>query len=138
MTLFQYFSPLYLQCALIFQTVVLLHTWLACLEENNFVDATSYKPERWLDDLTKKSPFLIVPFGCGKRMCPGKRFIELELQIVLAKVIKLYVILILKFELDWYLMLMTYFVYFYVICNCTYQYNRFLFDYLIHYIVRSW
>lgn len=70
----------------IFQSVVLLHTWLACLDDKNFADASSYKPERWLDDLTRKSPFLIVPFGCGKRMCPGKRFVELELQIVLAKV----------------------------------------------------
>nr|QQL12330.1 cytochrome P450 CYP314A1 [Aphis craccivora] len=69
-------------------TVVLLHTGLACLENKNFIDATSYKPERWLDDLTKKSPFLVAPFGCGKRMCPGKRFIELELQIVLAKMVK--------------------------------------------------
>jgi hypothetical protein len=72
----------------LFQTVVLLHTGLACLDDKNFKDATSYKPERWLDDLTKKSPFLVAPFGCGKRMCPGKRFIELELQIVLAKVSK--------------------------------------------------
>ncbi|XP_050430191.1 ecdysone 20-monooxygenase isoform X3 [Adelges cooleyi] len=69
-------------------TVVLLHTWLACLDENNFNDASSYKPERWLDELTKKSPFLVVPFGCGKRMCPGKRFVELELQVVLAKMVK--------------------------------------------------
>lgn len=69
-------------------TVVLLHTGLACLDENNFKDATSYRPERWLDELTKKSPFLVAPFGCGKRMCPGKRFIELELQIVLAKMVK--------------------------------------------------
>lgn len=69
-----------------FKSVVLLHTWLACLDDNNFIDASSYKPERWLDELTKKSPFLVVPFGCGKRMCPGKRFVELELQIVLAKV----------------------------------------------------
>ncbi|XP_060833715.1 ecdysone 20-monooxygenase-like isoform X2 [Rhopalosiphum padi] len=69
-------------------TVVLLHTGLACLDDKNFKDATSYKPERWLDDLTKKSPFLVAPFGCGKRMCPGKRFIELELQIVLAKMVK--------------------------------------------------
>ncbi|KAL5235272.1 hypothetical protein ACI65C_002682 [Semiaphis heraclei] len=69
-------------------TVVLLHTGLACLDEDNFKDATSYRPERWLDELTKKSPFLVAPFGCGKRMCPGKRFIELELQIVLAKMVK--------------------------------------------------
>lgn len=70
----------------VFKSVVLLHTWMACLDDHNFIDASSYKPERWLDELTKKSPFLVVPFGCGKRMCPGKRFVELELQIVLAKV----------------------------------------------------
>lgn len=30
--------------------------------------------------------FLVAPFGVGKRMCPGKRFVNLELQVVLAQV----------------------------------------------------
>ncbi|KAL4105170.1 hypothetical protein QTP88_020442 [Uroleucon formosanum] len=69
-------------------TVVLIHTGLACLDESNFKDATSYNPERWLNKMTDDSLFLVAPFGCGRRICPGKLFIELELQIVLAKMVQ--------------------------------------------------
>jgi ecdysone 20-monooxygenase len=49
-------------------------------------------PERWLHhgEMTRTSPFLVVPFGCGRRVCPGKRFVEQELHLVLAKVICLF------------------------------------------------
>jgi hypothetical protein len=68
--------------------VVLCHTWLACQEEVNFTAAHEFLPERWLQqgELTRISPFLVVPFGCGRRICPGKRFVEQELHIALAKV----------------------------------------------------
>ncbi|KAG8224503.1 hypothetical protein J437_LFUL004985, partial [Ladona fulva] len=68
-------------------TVVLCHTWMACMEESNFKNAKVFSPERWLRDEGGgvASPFLVAPFGCGKRMCPGKRFVEQELQVFLAK-----------------------------------------------------
>lgn len=68
------------------QSVVLCHTWLACLRESNFERATEFIPERWLNDSSCKSSILVIPFGYGRRMCPGKRFVELELQVVLARV----------------------------------------------------
>lgn len=68
------------------QSVVLCHTWLACLKESNFEKATEFIPERWLDDANHKFSCLVIPFGYGRRMCPGKRFVELELQVVLAQV----------------------------------------------------
>uniref|UniRef100_A0AAT9UTK6 Cytochrome P450 314A1 n=1 Tax=Maconellicoccus hirsutus TaxID=177089 RepID=A0AAT9UTK6_MACHI len=71
-------------------SVVLCHTWLACLEELNFQRATEFLPERWLEDVNHKLSFLVIPFGYGRRMCPGKRFVELELQVVLTQVIKNY------------------------------------------------
>ncbi|CAH0384016.1 unnamed protein product [Bemisia tabaci] len=74
-------------------SVVLCHTWLASQEECNFVDAKSFKPERWLDNSAVRYPFLVCPFGVGKRMCPGKRFVELELQVVLAQTVR-------KFHID--------------------------------------
>jgi ecdysone 20-monooxygenase len=72
-----------------FQTVVICHTWLACLEEANFAAAHEFQPERWLHEgeITRISPFLVVPFGCGRRICPGKRFVEQSLYLTLAKVI---------------------------------------------------
>ena len=31
---------------------------------------------------------LVMPFGCGKRICPGKRLAEQEIHIVTAKIFK--------------------------------------------------
>ncbi|XP_076166404.1 cytochrome P450 family 24 subfamily A member shade isoform X2 [Ptiloglossa arizonensis] len=68
-------------------TVVILHTWIAGLKEENFKDASKYLPDRWLNPVTPHSPLLVAPFGVGRRICPGKRFVELALQLILAKII---------------------------------------------------
>lgn len=72
-------------------SVVLCHTWQACLREENFLDADKFIPERWLE--ADKMPWLVAPFGAGKRLCPGKRFVELELQVLLAEIVR-------KFHID--------------------------------------
>ncbi|XP_043255553.1 ecdysone 20-monooxygenase isoform X1 [Colletes gigas] len=69
-------------------TVVILHTWIAGLNEENFKDAANYLPDRWLKPVTPHSPLLVAPFGTGRRICPGKRFVELALQLILAKIIR--------------------------------------------------
>ncbi|CAL7949455.1 unnamed protein product [Xylocopa violacea] len=69
-------------------TVVLLHTWIAGLKEENFKDAGKYMPERWLTSVSPHSPLLVAPFGTGRRICPGKRFVELALQLILAKIVR--------------------------------------------------
>ncbi|PSN39633.1 hypothetical protein C0J52_13798 [Blattella germanica] len=71
-------------------SVVLCHTWLACQEESNFTEAHKFKPERWLDggEMTRFTPFLTVPFGVGRRICPGKRFAEQILQLTVAKMVR--------------------------------------------------
>lgn len=66
---------------------------LACNDESNFVNAKKFDPDRWMDLESKRfkldlSSSLVVPFGVGKRACPGKRFVELELVALLSKVIK--------------------------------------------------
>lgn len=71
-----------------FQTIVLLHTWIAGLNDDNFKDASKCLPERWLKPMVPHSPLLVAPFGAGRRICPGKRFVELALQLILAKVRK--------------------------------------------------
>lgn len=69
------------------QSVVLCHTWLAGLKESNFPAAQEYRPERWLNGGPgPAATFLVLPFGCGRRMCPGKRFVEQALQVVVAQV----------------------------------------------------
>jgi ecdysone 20-monooxygenase len=47
-------------------------------------------PERWLLGKEPHAAALVAPFGRGRRMCPGKRFVELELNILLVKVSYLY------------------------------------------------
>lgn len=37
---------------------------------------------------------MVLPFGTGKRTCPGKRFVELELLLFLKKIVK-------AFEIDY-------------------------------------
>ncbi|XP_014289916.1 ecdysone 20-monooxygenase isoform X2 [Halyomorpha halys] len=67
-------------------SVVLCHTWQASLMEENFSDANQFIPERWLGK--EKMPWLVAPFGAGRRLCPGKRFVELELQVLLAQIVR--------------------------------------------------
>lgn len=61
--------------------------------EKYFKQADEFLPERWLksevtSDMSAKhvNPFIFLPFGFGPRMCIGRRFAELELETLLAKV----------------------------------------------------
>ncbi|XP_057364425.1 ecdysone 20-monooxygenase-like [Daphnia carinata] len=70
-------------------TLVVCETWVASLQEENYLNAKSFIPERWLDsDKPNRYPFLAVPFGVGRRMCPGKRIAENEMLIITAKLLR--------------------------------------------------
>ncbi|XP_053615909.1 ecdysone 20-monooxygenase isoform X1 [Plodia interpunctella] len=69
-------------------TFVLAHTGAACRREENFWRAQEYLPERWLESRQPHAAALVAPFGRGRRMCPGKRFVELELHLLLAKIMQ--------------------------------------------------
>ncbi|KAJ8921623.1 hypothetical protein NQ315_010532 [Exocentrus adspersus] len=73
-------------------SVVLCHTGIACRDERNFKDACKFYPERWLNEersqTASSATFLVTPFGVGRRICPGKRFIEQVLPIILEHTIK--------------------------------------------------
>lgn len=54
-------------------------------------DAAAFRPERWLKPSQGGTgeyihPFASLPYGYGARMCLGRRFSDLEMQILLAKV----------------------------------------------------
>ena len=68
-------------------SVVLCHHRVAALQEENFSRAQEFLPERWLpgQQLQNHKSSLVLPFGAGKRMCPGKRLAEQELNIIAAK-----------------------------------------------------
>ncbi|XP_018333056.1 probable cytochrome P450 301a1, mitochondrial isoform X2 [Agrilus planipennis] len=56
-------------------------------------DPETFKPERWMkthSHSNKLHPFASLPYGHGARMCLGRRFADLEIQILLAKLIRSY------------------------------------------------
>ena len=70
-------------------SLVLCHHRIAALQDENFTRAGEFLPERWLTEPGQTFPNhkkeLVLPFGSGKRMCPGKRLAEQELFIIAAK-----------------------------------------------------
>ena len=58
--------------------------------EDLFPQADSFIPERWLRENNRPhaNAFASIPFGFGVRMCLGRRLAELELQILLIKILQ--------------------------------------------------
>ncbi|XP_017112236.1 probable cytochrome P450 12a5, mitochondrial [Drosophila elegans] len=68
--------------------------------EEYFPKASEFLPERWLrnasdssgkcpaNDLKTKNPFVFLPFGFGPRMCVGKRIVEMELELGIARLLR--------------------------------------------------
>lgn len=71
------------QVQLVFPTIVTGNM------EGHVNKAAEFLPVRWLrspgDSLYRIHPFASLPFGHGARMCLGRRFADLEIQILLAK-----------------------------------------------------
>ena len=94
------------------QSLVLCHTHVAGRQEENFTSADQFLPgtkhckkyfwisvkkkiffpERWIPDERNPDwnhkPEIVIPFGSGKRICPGKRLAEQEIYILTAKIFK--------------------------------------------------
>nr|QZM07465.1 cytochrome P450 monooxygenase CYP314A1 [Lasioderma serricorne] len=77
-------------------TVILCHTGIACRNPSNFMNPSQYKPERWLNGEKSKTAstatYIVAPFGVGRRSCPGKRFIEQSLPVILERVARRFVL----------------------------------------------
>ena len=70
-------------------------SWVPCsaYRESIFEDAEAFKPERWLrnKDITlieSAEAFASLPFGFGTRMCLGRRIAELELHLLMARIVQ--------------------------------------------------
>ena len=77
-------------CAAVFQQVqVVFPTIVTGNMEEHVNRAAEFLPERWLkgpgDSQYRIHPFASLPYGHGARMCLGRRFADLEIQILLAK-----------------------------------------------------
>ncbi|XP_053680031.1 ecdysone 20-monooxygenase [Anopheles nili] len=85
-------------------TLVLCHTWIACQSEDNFRQADRFLPERWLEQRDENNNVVnkrqepgagvVLPFGTGRRMCPGQKIVDIELTLLMAKIFQ-------NFEIDY-------------------------------------
>ena len=62
-------------------------------DEKLFEDAEAFRPERWLRKkdtipVDTAEAFSSIPFGFGTRMCIGRRIAELELHLLLARIVQ--------------------------------------------------
>jgi len=80
--------------------LVTTHTYLAARHSTEFDEPDRFIPERWLRTERTTScpgghhPFASLPFGHGPRVCIGQRFAQLELKMLISKVIQ-------RFELSY-------------------------------------
>ena len=59
--------------------------------EKHFKNSDEFLPERWLRGCPQQNnahPFAFTPFGHGSRMCIGRRFAELEIQILVIQTLR--------------------------------------------------
>ena len=75
-------------------TMVTWYTGILGNDRNLFPDPEKYIPERWIENKDEIHPFSVRNFSHGPRMCIGKRFAELEIQIGLCKLIQ-------NFRIEW-------------------------------------
>ncbi|XP_015596996.1 probable cytochrome P450 49a1 isoform X2 [Cephus cinctus] len=59
-------------------------------QDKYFPRSKEFLPERWLTGNDVLHAFASLPFGYGRRMCLGKRFADLEMAVVISKIIQTY------------------------------------------------
>lgn len=70
-------------------------------DEEHYQQNQKFLPERWLKNdsngahaqcpsARSANPFVYLPFGFGARACIGKRFAELEVDILLSRILRNY------------------------------------------------
>ncbi|KAL0403023.1 UNVERIFIED_CONTAM: cytochrome [Sesamum radiatum] len=67
-------------------SIVLVNAWAIQLDPENWKDATSYKPDRFLGSKVdfRGNHFEYIPFSSGRRMCPGFQIGFRNVQLVVA------------------------------------------------------
>ncbi|KAL0403021.1 UNVERIFIED_CONTAM: putative (S)-N-methylcoclaurine 3'-hydroxylase isozyme 2 [Sesamum radiatum] len=67
-------------------SIVLVNAWAIQLDPENWKDATSFKPDRFLGSKVdfRGNHFEFIPFGSGRRMCPGLQIGFRNVQLLVA------------------------------------------------------
>lgn len=85
------------------QVDVAMGTTVLMRQDKHFPQADQFVPERWLKkadptvtcpSARTANPFIYLPFGFGPRACIGKRFAEMEVEVLLARIIR-------QYKLEW-------------------------------------
>ncbi|XP_076646794.1 putative cytochrome P450 301a1, mitochondrial [Halictus rubicundus] len=82
--------------------VVFQHYVISNLDKY-FPRSSEFLPERWLQADGVRHSFASLPFGYGRRMCLGRRFAELEMLVVISKILQRYKIEYHYEKLDYYI-----------------------------------
>ncbi|KAG9447229.1 hypothetical protein H6P81_013357 [Aristolochia fimbriata] len=73
------------------KTRVMVNVWAIGRDPKLWEDAEAFKPERFMDagsiDLIKKHYFRFIPFGAGRRSCPGGPFALTAVELAIANLL---------------------------------------------------
>lgn len=78
-----------MQILKLFQTQLVFPTLVLGRMPEHVSNPEKFEPERWMKQTDENNilhPFASLPYGHGPRMCLGRRFADLEMQILISKV----------------------------------------------------
>ncbi|XP_043268875.1 probable cytochrome P450 49a1 isoform X2 [Venturia canescens] len=67
---------------------VIFQHYVISNEEKYFPRCDEFLPERWLEESEQRHAFASLPFGYGRRMCLGRRFADLEIVMIVSKIVQ--------------------------------------------------